>query len=57
MFIEIFEWILSAFVQILEMLKKIELFEGFTLYSLIIALLFCGILGILLKFILGKDSD
>lgn len=57
MFLQIFEWILSAFVQIFEMLKEIELFPGFTLYSLIISLLFCGILGILLKFILGKDSD
>lgn len=57
MFLEIFEWILLAFAQIFEMLKKIELFPGFTLFSLLIALIFCTILGFLLKFILGRDSD
>lgn len=57
MFFDIFEWILLAFVQIFDMLKQIELFPGFTIFSLIIALFFCWILGILLKFILGKESD
>lgn len=57
MFLEVFEWLLSSFGQIFDMFKRIELFPGFTLFSLAIALFFCTILGYLLKFILGKDSD
>lgn len=57
MFLEVFEWLLSSFVQIFDMFKRIELFPGFSLFSLAIALFFCTILGYLLKFILGKDSD
>ena len=56
MFMEIFDLILNFFVQFFDMLKRIELFEGFSLFSLTIALTFCSILGVLLSFILGKDK-
>lgn len=57
MFLEIFELFLKFIGEIFNMLKRIELFEGFSLFSLAIALFFCWILGILLNFIFGKDSD
>ena len=57
MFFELFDWFLSAIVDIFNMFKTIELFPGFSLFSLCIALGFCTIMGFLLRFVLGKDSD
>lgn len=57
MFFELFDWFLSSLVQIFEMFKRIEFFPGFSLFSLGIALGALTILGFLLSFILGKDSD
>lgn len=57
MFFELFDWFLSSLVQIFEMFKRIEFFPGFSLFSLGIALGSVTILGFLLSFILGKDSD
>lgn len=57
MFFELFNWFLSSLVQIFEMFKRIEFFPGFSLFSLAVALGACTILGFLLRFVLGKDSD
>lgn len=57
MFLEIFELFLKFIGEIFSMLKRIELFEGFSLFSLAIALFFCWILGILLNFIFGREHE
>jgi len=57
MFIEIFELLLSFMTQIFDMFKRIEFFPGFSLFSLAVALFFLPVVGFLLNFVLGKDSD
>lgn len=56
MFLEVFEFICSCIVQILNILKKLTLFPGFTLYNFVIATLFVSCLLLLLDFIKGRDS-
>ena len=56
MFFELFEWFLFAISQIFDMFKRIELFPGFSLFSLVISCGFCTILGFLISFVIGKDS-
>lgn len=56
MFLEVFEFICSCIVQLLNILKKITLFSGFTLYNFVIATLFVSCLFLLLDFIKGRDS-
>lgn len=57
MFFKIFDFILECFSQIFQLLKNIEIFPGFSLLSIPIALFFTIILGYLIDFITGKDSD
>lgn len=56
MFTQIFNLILNFITQFFEMLKRIEIFEKFSLFSLATVCWFCFILGIILSFILGKDK-
>ena len=56
MFLEVFEFICSCIVQILNVLKRITLFSGFTLYNFVIATLFVSCILLLLDFIKGSDS-
>ena len=54
--LEVFEFICSWFVQLLNVLKKVPLFPGFTLYNFFIALFFMTCFLLLLDFIKGSDS-
>ncbi len=56
MFLEVFEFICSGIVQLLNVLKRITLFSGFTLYNFVIATLFVSCIFLLLDFIKGRDS-
>ncbi len=56
MFLQVFEFICSCIVQLLNILKKLTLFPGFTLYNFVIATLFVSCLLLLLDFIKGRDS-